>query len=99
MKLIRLTDDRYVLDSEMELTQEESWQISEYWKNWWATELTTPGIIVFNGKDYPLTYEDRREPDIEARLQFLENHVHGYRTSLMSGPPLRGEEHGEEDKD
>lgn len=101
MKLIRLTDDRYILDAGPDLTQERAEQISQYFVDWWRRDHTVvPRVVIVGGSEIPLEYEDRREPDIEARLEFLENHTHVVAQSdqhrtIRSGAPVKGEKHGE----
>ena len=94
MKLIRLTDDRFVLDGGSEVRADQMAAITEWWKEWWERNPgSVPEVAVFGGSATPLEYEDRREPDIESRLRFLESHVHIIAThdegwEVMSGPPL-----------
>jgi len=77
MKLIRLTDDRYVLDAGPDITPAQLDAIGQYWKEWWAKNPgATPEAIVLGGGIGPLEYEDRRTSDLEGRVQRLEEHTH-----------------------
>lgn len=84
MKLIRLTDDRFVLDAGPDVRAEQVEALGAYWKDWWEKNPgVTPEMMVLGGIEIELTYEDRREPDIEVRLKAIElsladiwKHVH-----------------------
>lgn len=92
MKLIRLTDQRYILDAGPNLTQQQAEQIKVQFNDWWRTDHTdVPLAIIVGGDRVELEYEDRREPDIEGRLRLLENHVHGMVDKQFTGEPLKGE--------
>lgn len=74
MKLIRITDDRYVLDAGPRMTSAMAAEIGDRWTEWWRTKHTVPAILVVGGTEIPLEYEDRREPDV-GRLTMLETKV------------------------
>ena len=88
MKLVRITEDRYILDAgDANLTPHHVDEIRRYWAEWWEKiPGEIPEFIVISGTKFPLVYEDHRESDIEQRLQALEAHYHV--TNLdRSGPP------------
>jgi len=91
VKLIRLTDDKYIFDAGPDMTASRMEEIRKFWDEWWATETERPSVVVVGGHEYPLAYEDRREPDIEARLRRLEEHIHAT-DYHRSGPPLGADE-------
>jgi len=81
VKLIRLTDERYVLDVGPDATQEFMYRIHDAWEAWWRDypkDGAVPTTFVVGGGTYPLEYEDHRDPEsqrlaaIEARLSDLE---------------------------
>lgn len=77
MKLIRLTDDRYILDTESDrISSQQFEEISRYWEEWWERQTVRPSVIVFGGSAHSLVYEDRRDSDLEARVKRLEEHTH-----------------------
>lgn len=83
MKLIRLTDDRYVLDAGPDVRPVDLDAIRAYWKDWWEQHPEEiPEVIVFGGSKVPLEYEDRREPDIESRLASLEANVASHEQAI-----------------
>lgn len=86
MKLIRLTDDRYILDAGPEIRADQLEEIRHYWEDWWKETGTHPLAMVIGGSVIPLTYEDRREPDIESRLRRLEAHLHHTGLEKSSAP-------------
>ena len=71
MKIVRITDDRYVLDVGTDMSYEKMEMIKSYWEEWWATESIIPTVLVLGGAKEPLEYEDRREPDV-SRLTAIE---------------------------
>ncbi len=85
MKLIRLTEDRYVLDAGKDIVPAQMDLIRGYWTEWWHVHLTEPSVFVIGGTEYPVEYEDRREPDVESRLRSLEMNVadHEQRIGLI----------------
>ena len=92
MKLIRLTDDRYILDAGPELIRHDHLaSLNAYFEQWWAQHTEHPTTIVIGGSSITLEYEDRRDSDLEARVKRLEEHVHMIATSpideFRSGPP------------
>ncbi|HEY6010028.1 MAG TPA: hypothetical protein VIX18_01055 [Nitrospirota bacterium] len=72
MKIIRLTDDRYVIDVGPSCTAEAAHELANQWANWWATATTMPTALLVNGISTPLEYEDHRDSNIEKRVQNLE---------------------------
>lgn len=84
MKLIRLTDDRYLFDAG-QIDQRTLEEIRHYWDAWWEEHHTHPTVMVIGGIEQPIEYEDRREPDIESRLRALEEAVFG-----RQDPPVGG---------
>lgn len=96
MKLVRLTDTRYILDAGPDIDMQQVEEIQKYWIDWWRKDTEVPTMIIIGGIVHPLEYEDRREPDIEGRLAFLENHVHMANTLDTTSHPLKGETHGED---
>lgn len=91
MKLIRLTDDRYILDAGDAIAAAQVEEIRHYWEDWWKTHSEFPQAIVIGGNREPLIYEDRRDADIENRVKALEQwmRTHAHVTGLdKSGPPL-----------
>ena len=76
MKLIRLTDDRYLLDAGPDIDQRQMEDLQSFWKDWWKTNTEVPTVVVFGGISSPLEIEDRRLSDVEARLKRLEAHFH-----------------------
>jgi len=75
VKLIRLTDDRYVLDAGPDIVPYQLDAIRAYWQDWWRTESDIPQVVVFGGLTIPLEYEDRRDADIVGRFDRLEERV------------------------
>lgn len=75
MKLIRLTDSRWVLDAGNQMDQQRSQQVQEYFERWLQTNREIPAFIVIGGQREKLEYEDRREPDIEKRLKRIERRI------------------------
>ena len=71
MKVIRITDDRYLLDAGPHVTRAMAAEIGDRWVEWWRTEFTVPTALVLGGTEVPLEYEDRREPDV-GRLTAVE---------------------------
>lgn len=64
MKLIRLTDDRYVLDCGSDLRRDEMEHLRSYWEDYWKPPVGDfPPLFVVGGVAVPLEYEDRRDPD------------------------------------
>lgn len=74
MKLIRLTDDRYVLDAGL-VDQERLEAINQYFDEWWQEHSEYPKTMVIGGLAFELEYEDRRDSDLEARVKKLEKLV------------------------
>jgi hypothetical protein len=74
MKLIRLTDDRYVLDAGP-VNQERLEAINQYFDEWWQEHSEYPKTMVIGGQSIELEYEDRRDSDLEARVKRLEKLV------------------------
>jgi hypothetical protein len=78
VKLIRLTDDRYVLDAGPGIRADHLAMLRDYWKAWWQEHPgEIPAAFVIGGHEVPLEYEDRRDADIEARVAALEREVFG----------------------
>jgi hypothetical protein len=64
MKLIRLTDDRYILDCGKEARASDVERIREHWADWWTAHPGGPATsFVIGGSSEPIEYEDRRDPD------------------------------------
>jgi hypothetical protein len=82
MKLIRLTDDRYILDMGPDADARQVEELKAYWEDWWKTEKDFPRVVILGGVAVPLEFEDRRDPAqqrlaaIEKRLDRLEQHWH-----------------------
>ena len=74
MKIIRITDNRYILDAGPHATHAMAAEIGDRWTEWWRTEFTTPTVLVLGGVEVPLEYEDRRESDV-GRLTTLEEKI------------------------
>ena len=71
MKLIRISENDYILDAGKDIRPEQVEAIRLKWKEW--RERGDPfEIAMANGIDY----EDRREPDIESRLRAIEERLH-----------------------
>lgn len=90
MKLIRLTDDRYVLDLGPGTSASTVDAAREYWKDWWEHHGEIPTVFIIGGVEVPLEYEDRRDADIERRVAALEAHVHAVNIIDRTGPPEAG---------
>jgi hypothetical protein len=75
VKLIRLTDDRYILDAGTDIVPEQMEQLNSYFSAWWATHAEHPMTVVIGGIETPLEYEDRRTSDLEGRVKRLEDRI------------------------
>ena len=79
MKLIRLTDDRYILDAGPDMYPDDFKELERVWTDWWNTHPgVVPQMLVIGGAPVKVEYDDRRESNVEVRLQRLEKwfHVH-----------------------
>jgi hypothetical protein len=72
MKLIRLTDDRWVLAIGNQVTSRQAQELGDAWTEWWEKPTGDRPLALLGS---PIEYEDRREPDIEARLRRIEEHI------------------------
>ena len=63
MKVIRLTDTRYILDAGTSITSEGAAQLGDAWRDWWEKEDDPPTVLIVGGSKIPLEYEDHRDPD------------------------------------
>lgn len=72
MKIIRLTEDRYVIDCGPDVRRDQVEEIQRFWERWFSDHLTHPTAFTYGGTTVPVEYEDRRTPDIEERLAALE---------------------------
>ena len=94
LKLIRLTDDRYVIDAGPNINRDQFEEIQRYFADWWSKNLERPETVVIGGNEEPLIYEDHRDPegqrllDIEKRLDRLEGHTHVTDLIHASGAPV-----------
>ena len=62
MKVIRLTDDRYIIDAGPDGNRDFIEHLGRAWDNWWATHPDPPSALVLSGRTFELVYEDRRDP-------------------------------------
>lgn len=77
MKVIRLTDDRYIIDAGAKIRHDVLDQLNEQWNDWWKTHTEAPTALFVGGSEMRLEYEDHRDPDavqmarIEEKLDRL----------------------------
>lgn len=76
MKLIRLTDDHYILDAGPDIDMQRVEEMQRWFADWWSKETTVPTTAIIGGSKVPLEFEDRRTSDLEGRVQRLEEHTH-----------------------
>jgi hypothetical protein len=69
MKLVRLTDDAYVIEIEGSASPERVAQLRELWAEWWDSGRRR-GPMIIGGE--VVTFEDRSHPDFDARLRRIE---------------------------
>ena len=67
MKIIRLTDDHYIMEVGPAWTSEQAVELMKRWKEWMAEPDPKPLLL-----GSPVEYEDHRDSNIEKRVQNLE---------------------------
>lgn len=81
MRIVRLTEDKFVLDAGRDMTSERVQELGRLWTEWWEEHGTVPTAFVIGGHREPLEYVDARVSDLEGRLLALEvaieKHRHG----------------------